>query len=47
MEVQANWWEHCACRQLIELMEASGFAVMAAEGWTRSSHTLTLVGTRV
>jgi SAM-dependent methyltransferase len=34
-------------RQLIELMEASGFAVTAAEGWTRASHTLTLVGTRV
>ena len=36
-----------AYRQLIELMEACGFAVTPAEGWTRASHTLTLVGTRV
>jgi SAM-dependent methyltransferase len=33
-------------RQLVELMEAAGFAVRAAEPWTPASHQLTLVGTR-
>ena len=34
-------------RQLVELMEASGFAVTSNGGWTRASPVLTLVGTRV
>lgn len=33
-------------RQLVELMEAAGFAVAPDETWTRASPTLTLVGTR-
>jgi len=34
-------------RQLLELMEACGFAVTSDEGWTRASPMLTLVCTRV
>ena len=33
-------------RQLVELMEASGFAVTSDGGWTRASPVLTLVGTQ-
>jgi SAM-dependent methyltransferase len=46
VEVRRGSQRVYAYRQLIELMEASGFAVTPAEGWTRASHTLTLVGTR-
>ena len=34
-------------RQLVELMEACGFAVASDGGWTRASPVLTLVGNRV
>jgi SAM-dependent methyltransferase len=47
VEVRRGSQRVYAYRQLIELMEVSGFAVTPAEGWTRASHTLTLVGTRV
>src|SRR5439155_1074661 len=33
-------------RQLVELMEAAGFAVTPDPAWTRSSHTLSLVGSK-
>ena len=33
-------------RQLHELLEAAGFTVMLGKPWDRTSHTLTLIGTR-
>ena len=33
-------------RELLELLERSGFTVTAAEPWTRSAHQVTFIGTR-
>lgn len=46
VEVRRGSQRVYAYRQLIELMEAAGFAVQPDKAWTRASHTLTLVGTR-
>ena len=46
VEVRRGSQQMYTYRQLIELMEAAGFAVPPDKAWTRASHTLTLVGTR-
>jgi SAM-dependent methyltransferase len=46
VEVRRGTHRAYTYRQLIELMEGSGFRVTSDEGWTRASPVLTLVGTR-
>jgi hypothetical protein len=35
------------CRELLELLTASGFAVELAEPWTRDAHAASFIATRI